>query len=344
MKILLDAMGGDHAPEAMVEGAVLAANLHACDIVLVGQRERIEPILAGRGTGRISVYHASEVIDMHDAASNAIRAKKDSSLTVAMNLLAAGEGDALVTAGSTGAALSGATLLVKRIKGVRRAALAPILPTKSGAGSLLIDCGANVECTAEYLLQFAFLGSLYMEKAIGINRPRVGLINNGAEDSKGGPLQLEAFGLLKDAHDKGLLNFIGNIEGRDIPDGVADVLVCDGFTGNIVLKTIEGIALFLMGEIKNIMMESTKTKLAASVLKPGMKRLGARLDYKEIGGAPMLGISKPVIKAHGSCDAKAVCSAIGKAVQFAASGYIGHVQSQIEHMTVPKNVEETPAL
>lgn len=334
MKIVLDAMGGDNAPNALVEGAVLAAAQHGCEIILVGDEARVNPILAGRGDGKITVVHAAEAISMDDKASSAIRGKKDSSLSVALNLVADGGGDALVSAGNTGAVLSGATLIAKRIKGIRRAALAPVLPTKTGSGSLLIDCGANVDCTPEYLLQFAYLGSYYMQKIKDIDMPRVALINNGAEDTKGTDLQKGAFALLKEAHDQGRLNFVGNIEGRDIPDGVADVLVCDGFTGNIVLKTIEGMAMFIMGEIKSIMTESALTKLAAAILMPGMRRLKSRMDYKEIGGAPMLGISKPVIKAHGSCDAKAVSSAIGQAVKFIESGYIPYVQANIEHMTV----------
>ncbi len=331
MRIILDAMGGDNAPQAMVEGAVLAAGQYKCDVVLTGDSPRIESILNGRGDGKITVVHTTEVIEMDDPASSAVRHKKDSSMAVGLRMLRDNEGDAFVSAGSTGAVLSGATLLVKRIPGIRRAALAPVLPTKKG-GALLIDCGANVDCTPEYLLQFAYLGYYYMQKVRGIANPRVALINNGAEEHKGGQLQQDTYALLKEAGER--INFIGNIEGRDIPSGDADVLVTDGFTGNVVLKTIEGVAMFFMGEIKDVMMENTRTKLAAATLKPGISRLKERLDYKEIGGAPMLGISKPVLKAHGSCDARALCSAIGRAVAFVESGYIQTVENNIGSMTV----------
>lgn len=336
MKIILDAMGGDHAPQAPVEGAVLAAEAYGCQIILVGQQEVLEPLLAGRGSGRITIHHASEIITMEDKYSTAFRQKKDSSMTVALNLLNSGEGDVLLSAGSTGALLTGATLLSKRIRGIRRAALGAPLPQKNGGFALLMDSGANAECTPELLLQFAFMGSLFMQTQQGIPHPRVALINNGTEEGKGDPLRHETYALLKQAHEAGRLNFVGNMEGRNVLAGETDVLVCDGFTGNVMMKTIEGTAGFLMKELKELLYASLPAKLAALVLKPGLARLKGKLDYKSVGGAPLLGISRPVIKAHGSSDARAFCSAVGQAIRYAQGGFIGQVEEKIEFMTLPR--------
>lgn len=332
MKIIIDAMGGDHAPQAPVEGAVLAAEKYGCQIILVGQREVLEPLLAGRGGDKITIHHASEVITMEDKYSTAFRQKKDSSMTVALNLLNSGEGDVVLSAGSTGALLTGATLLSKRIKGIRRPALGAPVPQKNGGFALLMDSGANAECTPELLLQFAFMGSLFMQTQQGIPRPRVALINNGTEEGKGDTLRHEAYALLKQAHEAGRLNFIGNMEGRNVLAGEADVLVCDGFTGNVLMKTIEGTAGFLMKELKEILYASLPSKLAALVLKPGLSRLKGKLDYKSVGGAPLLGIARPVIKAHGSSDARAFCSAVEQAILFAHSGFIGQVEQNMDAM------------
>ncbi|MBR5537344.1 MAG: phosphate acyltransferase PlsX [Clostridia bacterium] len=335
MKIILDAMGGDHAPKAAVEGAVLAAEKYGCNIILVGRQEEIDPILAGRCADRITVRHASEVITMEDKYSTAFRQKKDSSMTVSLNMLNTGEGDVVISAGSTGALLTGATLLNKRIKGIRRAALGAPLPQKTGGFALLMDSGANAECTPEFLLQFAFMGSLYMKTQCGIEQPRVALINNGTEEGKGDPLRHETYELLMHAHNEGRINFVGNMEGRNVLAGEADVLVCDGFTGNVLMKTVEGTAGFIMKELKEILYANLPSKLAALVLKPGLSKLKNKMDYKNIGGAPMLGIAKPVIKAHGSSDARAFCSAMEQAMLFAHSGFIGQVESNMEYMTVP---------
>ena len=335
MKIIIDAMGGDHAPQATVEGAVQAAEKYGCNIVLVGKQEEIDPILAGRCADKITVRHASEVITMEDKYSTAFRQKKDSSMTVGLNMLNTGEGDVLISAGSTGALLTGATLLNKRIKGIRRAALGAPVPQKTGGFALLMDSGANAECTPEFLLQFAYMGSLYMKTQYAIEHPRVALINNGTEEGKGDTLRHEAYDLLKKAHEEGRINFIGNMEGREVLSGAADVLVCDGFTGNVLMKTIEGTAGFIMKELKNIMYANLPSKLAALVLKPGLTRLKNMMDYKTIGGVPLLGVSKPVIKAHGSSDARAFCSACEQAMLFAHSGFISQVENNVEYMTVP---------
>lgn len=254
-------------------------------------------------------------------------------MAVAFRMLADGEGDALVSAGNTGAQLSGATLIVKRIRGIRRAALPTLLPTKTGK-VLLIDSGANVECTPEYLLQFAFMGSFYMQKVVGVANPRVGLINNGTEDSKGDPLRKEAYAMLKKAGDEGRINFVGNVEGNDIMLGGCDVAVTDGFTGNVVLKTIEGAAKFLGSGIKKVFLTSLRTKLGYLFVKPQLKGFMALMDSSEIGGAPFLGVSKPVFKAHGSSNARAIRSAIMQAIRYVEGDVVKTIEENIDQMTI----------
>ncbi|MCX7615325.1 MAG: phosphate acyltransferase PlsX [Clostridiales bacterium] len=334
-RIIIDAMGGDNAPNEIVKGAVLAAKEFPIDIILVGKEEAIRDILKKEGEDdlKFQIVHAAEEVLMEDNPSTVLRDKKDTSMGVALKLLGEGGGDALVSAGSTGALLTGGTLFVKRIKGIRRAALAPILPTKNG-GALLIDCGANVECTPEYLLQFAYMGYFYAKSHMNIKNPKVGLINIGTEETKGTPLYKETYALLKKAADTGTINFIGNIEGRDIVEGKADVILCDGFTGNIILKTIEGVGLFFVGEMKKIFKQSLKTKIAALMVKSGLVDFKKMLDYKEVGGAPLLGISKPIIKAHGSSDAHSFKSAIKQAVLYANLDIIPNITNNLCHMTI----------
>jgi len=331
MKIILDMMGSDNGVRATTEGAVMAVREFGEELILVGNETEIKKILKEQGeenNPKLTVVHADEVISMEDDANAPVRTKKNSSMAIALNMLANGEGDAVVSAGSTGAFLTGATLIVKRIRGIRRAALTPILPNAK-SGSVLIDCGANVECTAENLYQFAFMGSLYAEHYMGVKNPRVALINNGAEETKGTSLYVEAYAQLKEAAEKGEINFIGNIEGRDVPQGVCDVIVADGFTGNILLKTVEGVALFFMNEFKSILNETMLTKVAGAIVKPGMRALKHRMDYTEIGGAPLLGISKPCIKAHGSSNAKAFCSAVKQAIIYASGGTVEKIAEKL---------------
>ena len=341
MKIIVDAMGGDFAPQAQVEGALQALTEFGIHSILVGKEDEIRTCITQLGHKElpkgIEIHHAAEVITMDDDPAEVIRKKKDSSLVVGLNLLKNGTGDAIVSAGNTGALLAGATLITKRIKGIRRAALSPIIPNKEG-GALLLDCGANVDCTPEYLLQFAFMGSFYVEKALGRKTPRVGLLNNGTEDGKGTNLQLETYALLKTAHDAGQINFIGNVEARALLLGGVDVVVADGFTGNILLKGIEGTAMFLMGEIKEVFMASGKSKFAALLVKSGLRGVKAKLDVSEIGGTALLGITKPVIKAHGNSDAKTIRAAIGQAKQFASSQIIGQIEQNIDHITLKKEI------
>jgi len=248
-----------------------------------------------------------------------------------LSLLHTGGGDAVISAGSTGALLTGATLVVKRIRGIRRAAMAPVIPN-GGKGALLIDCGANVECTPEYLLQFAYMGSFYSKHILGCHSPRVGLLNNGSEDTKGTELCKQAYTLLTEASGEGRLNFIGNVEGTDAFSGNADVIVTDGFTGNIMLKTIEGTAKFLMKNVKGILTGSLKNKLCALFLKKDLGALRKLMSSSEVGGTPFLGITKPVIKAHGSSDARAIRSAVMQAISFVNADVISDIEQNIEYM------------
>lgn len=331
MRIIIDAMGGDNAPEEIVKGAVRARRELGVDVTLVGVEERVKACLDAENCDDIAVVNASEIITMDDDPSTAVRRKKDSSMAVALNLLKDGTGDAVVSAGSTGALLTGATLLVKRIHGIRRAALAPVLPAGEH-GVMLIDCGANVECTAEYLLQFAFMGSFYAKKIMGCTEPKVGLLSNGTEDGKGGELQHQAFALLKEADAEGRINFLGNVEGTDVFTGRVDVVVTDGFTGNVMLKTTEGVIKYMMTALKGVFYKSTINKLAAAVLKSDLAKMKKSMDVNEVGGTALVGISKPVIKAHGSSDARCIFAAVRQAVSFAESGLIEDINNNIEYM------------
>ena len=254
MKIILDAMGGDNAPEAAVLGALDAAKAFGAEITLVGRGEAILEVMRKHNIADlpegVEIANADDVVDMHDDPMAVVRSRKNSSMIVGLKMLADGMGDAFVSAGSTGALLTGATLVVKRVKGIRRAAMAPAMPTKTGGKVIIVDCGANAECTAEFLLQFALVGSLYAKKTLGVENPRVGLLNIGTEDSKGTALQLAVYPMLQNAHEQGLLNFIGNVEARQVPLGDVDVVVCDGFNGNVLIKSIEGTAMFMGSAMK----------------------------------------------------------------------------------------------
>ena len=324
MKIIVDAMGGDHAPGEIVAGALSACKKFNIEALLVGREDALRPLIPQDAAG-VSILPAADVIGMEDDPTALLKTKKESSMAVALRALKDGAGDALVSAGSTGALLVGATMIVRRIPGIRRAALAPLLPTAQG-NALLIDCGANVECTPEYLLQFATMGAHYMQSVLGVAQPRVGLLNNGAEEHKGTPLQQETYQLLKTAP----VNFIGNIEGRDVPLGAADVIVADGFTGNILLKTMEGVGLFFAGELKSIFLKNAASKLAALLVRDGIRSFKKKMDYNETGGAPLLGIAKPVIKAHGSSKAKTFESAIAQAVTYVEQGVIDKIARSVE--------------
>ena len=330
MKIAIDVMGGDHAPLAPIQGGVLAAKAYGEEIILVGPEVTIRSILKQKGaenTPGLSIVHAPDAVDMHDDPATILRKKPESSMAVALRLVKDGAADAVVSAGSTGALLSGATLICKRIKGIRRAALAPVMPC-AGGQVMLVDAGANTECTAEYLLQFAYLGSLYAEKIRGVKNPRVGLVNNGAEDTKCDAMRRETYALLRQAHEAGRLNFIGNVEGSDVPGGKCDVAVCDGFAGNVMLKTTEGVAKFMAGEIKKMFTRNMGTKLAYLACKKGVGEFRELFNQDAVGG--------PVIKAHGSSNEMAFMNAVRQAIAYTRSGMIEAVVQNIAHMTLEK--------
>ena len=343
VKIIVDAMGGDNAPDEIVKGAISAATEHGLEVTLVGRGEDILRAIERMGLADlprgVEIVNASEVIEIEDDPATAIRIKKDSSLTVALGLLRDGRGDAFVSAGSTGAVLSGATLIVKRIRGIKRAALAPYIPNTAG-GFILIDCGANVDCSPEYMLQFGFMGSFYAEDLLKIESPRVGLLNNGAEPTKGTALQIEAFELLEKAGQAGFINFTGNVEAKDAMTGACDVLVCDGFSGNILLKSIEGTATLVMSELKKMFFTNFKTKLSAMLVKKNLSALRNKMNPDTIGGTALLGISKPVIKAHGSSDAHAFTSAILQAKNAAEMDISARLGISIEQMRLRGQTEE----
>ena len=343
MKIIVDAMGGDNAPQAIVQGALDAHKQHGVDILLVGRAADVLRAVEACGEktlpAGVELKDASEVVEISDDPATAFKMKKDSSLTVGLNLLKAGEGDAFVSAGSTGALLSGATLLVKRIRGIRRAAMGPVIPVLGGK-AVLCDCGANAECTPEYLLQFAYLGNYYAKRVLGVEKPRVALLNIGAEEEKGDALRHETYALLQAASEEGRLHFTGNIEASDVMMGGADVVVADGFTGNVMLKSLEGTGKFLLKELKKMFLSSTKTKLAAAMVKSDMAGMKKLLDPSEIGGTPFLGISKPVIKAHGSSDARAICNAVLRAKEYAESGFIADIEANIDAMKLERGAEK----
>ena len=333
MKIIIDAMGGDRAPEEIVRGAVRARRELGVELLLVGREEQVRACLKAEGYEDVELVDARDVITMEDDPSTATRRKKDASMTVALQLLRDGRGDAMVSAGSTGALLTGATLIVKRIRGIRRAAMAPVLPAGEH-GVMLVDCGANVECTAEQLLQFAFMGSFYAGKMMGCAAPRVGLLNVGTEDSKGGALQHEAFALLQEADRQGRIRFVGNVEGTGVFSGAADVVVTDGFTGNVLLKGTEGVIRYIMDALKTLLKSSAKNKLAGALLKADLKEMKRSMDPNEVGGTAFVGISKPVIKAHGGSNADSFFAAVRQAKIFAESGIIAQIEENVSYMKV----------
>ncbi len=344
MKIILDAMGGDHAPEAPVLGAVEAAELYGAQITLVGKGDKILEVMGKNGIADlpagIEIANADDVVDMHDDPASVIHKRKGSSMVVGLKMLADGQGDAFVSAGSTGALLTGATLLVKRVKGIRRAAMGPAMPNKAGGKTVILDCGANAECTPEFLLQFGLVGSLYAKKYLGIDSPRVGLLNIGTEDSKGTPLQKEAYALLKDAADRGLLNFVGNVEARGVPLGEVDVVVCDGFSGNVLLKSIEGTAMFMGSKLKGLFGRNLLTKLGYLLCRDGVNQMKKLLDYREIGGTQFLGIRKPVIKAHGASDALAFRNAVKQAMDAANSDISAELEEGLRQLAQERETNQ----
>lgn len=312
MRIVLDAMGGDHAPQVTIDGAVQAAREFEVGVILVGRRETIEAELAEHDTSGLSlpIVHASQVIEMEEHPAAAVKAKKESSMVVGMDLIKRSEAEAFVSAGNSGAVMAAALFRLGRIRGIRRPALSTIYPTRTGF-CFMLDVGANTDCKPEYLLQFAYLGTVYAERVLGIADPRVGIVSNGEEETKGSILVQEAHQMLR----KSGLNFIGNVEGKDIPAGMADVVVTDGFTGNVIAKLSEGLAASLLGIIKEEVKKNPLTTFGALLSKAAFDKVRKRLDYAEFGGAPLLGVDGVVIVAHGRSNAKAIKNAIGVAKQ-----------------------------
>lgn len=327
MKIAVDGMGGDKAPQVVVEGVIEAINQYGVDVIITGPEDLIlkEVNKYTYDKSKLQILHCSEIIDCNEEPVKAIRRKKDSSLYKALELVKNGEADAIISAGSTGALMAGATLIMGRIKGIDRPALAPVMPGKNGH-FMLIDCGANAECKPHYLVQFAKMGTVYMENIMNMQNPSVGLINIGTEEEKGNDLTKAAYKLLKDAP----INFVGNIEPREIPTGNTKVLVCDGFVGNTVLKMYEGVAKNLLLTLKEEILSSTRGKIGGLMLKPVFKNLKNKFDYKEVGGAAFLGVNGICIKAHGSSDSRAIKNAVNQAKNFYDNNVISKIKNNIE--------------
>ena len=337
MRIIVDAFGGDNAPLEILKGAAMAVAKYDVDILLTGDEEKIRQVAQENGISleRMEIHHTADVMPMDAHPKSLLRQYKESSMAVALRLLTEGRGDAAVSAGSTGALLMGGTFIVKRIKGVSRPALAPVMPSDADP-FMLIDCGANSDCRPSMLVQFAQMGSIYMSRMYPREGgPRVGLLNVGTEDTKGGELQLATFPLLKESD----LNFIGNVEARDVPAGVADVVVADGFAGNVLLKTLEGTVDMLMKNLKASFLTSLRTKIGAALVMPGLKSLKKKLSTSEYGGAVLLGINHPVIKAHGNSKAEGFCSAIRVAAEFARSGAIAQIEAVMSQKADPESEE-----
>lgn len=336
MKIIVDAFGGDNAPLEILKGCADAVRELDLDILLTGDEAEIRRVASENGISldRMEIAHTDSVITMEDHAGDILRDKSDCSMALGLKKLAAGEGDAFISAGNSGALIVGATMIVKRIRGIKRVAFSPVMPKKEGF-FMLIDSGANVECKPEMLRQFGIMGSIYMNKVMGVENPRVALANVGTEEHKGGELQHEAFRLLKESP----IHFIGNIEARDIPYDAGDVIVADGFTGNCILKLYEGVAMCMMGLIKEMLSKNLKNKIAASLILSDMKELKKQMDYNEYGGAPIMGAAKPVFKAHGDSKAKTFKNAL----RLTKSYVEGHVVEEISRSVAALKAAESKA-
>lgn len=335
MRIAIDAMGGDNAPEAAVKGALKALSAYEdLTMILVGDENKIAPYLSGQKN--IEIIHTEEKISSDDEPVRAVRKKKNASMVLAAKEVKEGRADACISAGNTGALMASGLFNVGRINGIDRPALSPTLPTIGGEGFLLLDVGANMDAKPEHLLQYAVMGSIYAEQVRGITNPRIGLLNVGTEDEKGNALSKAAFQLLKEAP----INFVGNVEARDLLSGAADVVVCDGFSGNVVLKTIEGTALTMFSMLKQELTANTISKLAAGVLKPRLKGLKSKLDYSEYGGAGLFGLAAPVVKAHGSSDETAIYSAIRQTRTMVEKNVVQIIADKMKHFEQEGHKEE----
>ena len=327
MILAIDGMGGDHAPQSTVQGAVEAAKEYGVTVLITGDQEILSKELSQYeyDKDKIEIIHCSEKIENEDPPVKAIRRKKDSSMVVALNLVKEGRAEAVISAGNTGALLAGGLFILGRIKGIDRPALAPVFPHENGA-SVLIDGCANTECKGKNLLQFGVMGSLYSEHILGVTNPKVSLVNVGAEKGKGNELTKEAYDLLEES----ALNFTGNMEARDLPRGKTDVIVCDGFTGNIILKLTEGVFMTVFDLLKEKFTKSFMTKIAAGILRPGLRQIKKDYDYTEHGGAPFLGVQGVLIKAHGSSNGKAVKNALRQGKRFAENNIVEKISDEIQ--------------
>lgn len=329
MKIIVDAFGGDNAPLEIMKGCAQAVQELDVDILLTGKEQAIRRVAKQNNISmyRMEIADAPDVLSMTDPAGEIMKSKAESSMGVGLKLLAQGKGDAFLSGGNSGALVMGSSLLIKRIRGIKRASFGAIMPKAEGF-MMLMDGGANIECRPEMLQQFGIMGSIYMEKVMNIKNPRVGLVNVGTEEQKGSELQQEAYALLQNSP----VNFIGNVEGRDIPDDAADVIVADGFTGNILLKTYEGVGMMVMKQMKDVMTKTTKNKLAALVLKSDFIELKKRMDYNEYGGAPIMGVCKPVFKAHGSSKANTIKNALRLTKSYVETNVIDVITKSIQDL------------
>ena len=335
MRVVVDAFGGDNAPTEIIKGAALASNEYSTEITLTGNEKTINKVIADNNLkfyGKLKIVDTDDVISMHDEPTSLLKSHSESSMALAFKELAEERADAFVSAGSTGAVVVGGTLIIKRIKGVKRPALAGVIPAPKGH-YMLMDMGANAECRPEMLCQFGIMASAYLEGVEGKKNPEIGLLNIGTEDTKGGELQKEAYKLMQDAP----INFVGNIESREMPKGVCDAVITDGFTGNIALKLIEGSAATLFSLIKEVFYKSLPNKLAALVVKKDLSKVKKLMDSSEVGGAPLLGVRKTVIKAHGSSDAKSIKNAVGQAIKFTETGVIDKISAALSAMNDSKD-------
>ncbi len=337
MKIIVDAFGGDNAPLEILKGCADAVRELDIDILLTGDESIIRKVAQENeiSLDRMEIAHTDSVITMEDHAGDIMKSKNNSSMALGLKKLAAGEGDAFISAGNSGALIVGATLIIKRIKGIKRVAFSPVIPKKEGF-FMLIDSGANVDCKPEMLQQFGIMGSIYVNKVMGVENPRVALANIGTEEHKGGELQHEAFRLLKESP----VNFIGNIEAREIPYDAGDVIVADGFTGNCILKLYEGVAMCMMGLIKDIFTKNLKNKIAASLILSDMKELKKHMDYNEYGGAPIMGASKPVFKAHGDSKAKTFKNALRLTKAYVEGNVVDEITRSVAALKEAKTISE----
>jgi glycerol-3-phosphate acyltransferase PlsX len=332
MKIVLDGMGGDNAPNSNVEGAVLAIKEYGVNLIVTGNKEMLESEFNKYDFDKtkLEIIHTTEIIENEDKPVKAIRSKKDSSMVVALRQVKEKNAGAIVSAGNTGALLAGGLFVVGRIKGIDRPCLCPAIPNVKRGMTIIADGGANADCKPKNLLEFAVMSSIYSNKVLGIDKPRIALANVGVEEGKGNDLVKKAFDEIKNAD----INFIGNIEARDIINDKTDVIVCDGFTGNILLKSAEGVAMSVMGLLKETLLSSTKGKIGALILKDDLKKLKSYMDYSEYGGAPLLGVEGGVIKAHGSSNALAIKNAIGQAIKFIEGNVVEDIKNYV------KNIDE----